>query len=131
MIGESPPLNIILGNKDLEKCIAIHLLMDNYKEELNPIFVTPPIQAVDPGPEYPATIRSILVGTPEDYPRFFHMHPRTAELSLLEPVNRDFHQKFDLVIKNVPETKLGHAPPYCLQDTGPFMHHMDFPWKHC
>ncbi|XP_044095326.1 protocadherin-15-like isoform X3 [Neovison vison] len=120
MIGESPPLNIILGNKDLEKCIAIHLLMDNYKEELNPIFVTPPIQAVDPGPEYPATIRSILVviihlrmyqhlfsqttskvylGTPEDYPRFFHMHPRTAELSLLEPVNRDFHQKFDLVIK--------------------------------
>lgn len=40
-----------------------------------------------------------LPGTPEDYPRFFHMHPRTAELSLLEPVNRDFHQKFDLVIK--------------------------------
>ncbi|XP_007470377.1 PREDICTED: protocadherin-15, partial [Lipotes vexillifer] len=47
--------------------------------------------------------------TPEDYPRFFHMHPRTAELSLLEPVNRDFHQKFDLVIK--AEQDNGHPLP--------------------
>uniref|UniRef100_A0A667H692 Protocadherin-15 n=1 Tax=Lynx canadensis TaxID=61383 RepID=A0A667H692_LYNCA len=73
-------------------------------EELNPI-VVPPIQAVDqdrniqPPADRPGILYSILVGTPEDYPRFFHMHPRTAELSLLEPVNRDFHQKFDLVIK--------------------------------
>uniref|UniRef100_A0A8C0Z4W5 Protocadherin-15 n=1 Tax=Canis lupus familiaris TaxID=9615 RepID=A0A8C0Z4W5_CANLF len=74
-------------------------------EELNPIIVTPPIQAVDqdrniqPPSDRPGILYSILVGTPEDYPRFFQMHPRTAELSLLEPVNRDFHQKFDLVIK--------------------------------
>uniref|UniRef100_A0A8B9Y0B1 Protocadherin related 15 n=1 Tax=Bos mutus grunniens TaxID=30521 RepID=A0A8B9Y0B1_BOSMU len=74
-------------------------------EELNPIIVTPPIQAIDqdrniqPPSDRPGILYSILVGTPEDYPRFFHMHPRTAELSLLEPVNRDFHQKFDLVIK--------------------------------
>ncbi|MBZ3873410.1 Protocadherin-15 [Sciurus carolinensis] len=74
-------------------------------EELNPIVVTPPIQAIDqdrniqPPSDRPGILYSILVGTPEDYPRFFHMHPRTAELSLLEPVNRDFHQKFDLVIK--------------------------------
>uniref|UniRef100_A0A8C4PP01 Protocadherin-15 n=1 Tax=Equus asinus asinus TaxID=83772 RepID=A0A8C4PP01_EQUAS len=84
-------------------------------EELNPIIVTPPIQAIDqdrniqPPSDRPGVLYSILVGTPEDYPRFFHMHPRTAELSLLEPVNRDFHQKFDLVIK--AEQDNGHPLP--------------------
>uniref|UniRef100_A0A8C0TN01 Protocadherin-15 n=1 Tax=Canis lupus familiaris TaxID=9615 RepID=A0A8C0TN01_CANLF len=84
-------------------------------EELNPIIVTPPIQAVDqdrniqPPSDRPGILYSILVGTPEDYPRFFQMHPRTAELSLLEPVNRDFHQKFDLVIK--AEQDNGHPLP--------------------
>ncbi|XP_058399415.1 protocadherin-15 isoform X9 [Diceros bicornis minor] len=84
-------------------------------EELNPIIVTPPIQAIDqdqniqPPADRPGILYSILVGAPEDYPRFFHMHPRTAELSLLEPVNRDFHQKFDLVIK--AEQDNGHPLP--------------------
>uniref|UniRef100_A0AC11CFN1 Protocadherin related 15 n=1 Tax=Ovis aries TaxID=9940 RepID=A0AC11CFN1_SHEEP len=84
-------------------------------EELNPIIVTPPIQAIDqdrniqPPSDRPGILYSILVGTPEDYPRFFHMHPRTAELSLLEPINRDFHQKFDLVIK--AEQDNGHPLP--------------------
>ncbi|XP_031202766.1 protocadherin-15 isoform X4 [Mastomys coucha] len=84
-------------------------------EELNPILVTPPIEAIDqdrniqPPSDRPGILYSILVGTPEDYPRFFHMHPRTAELTLLEPVNRDFHQKFDLVIK--AEQDNGHPLP--------------------
>ncbi|MEJ1288146.1 hypothetical protein NN561_019176 [Cricetulus griseus] len=84
-------------------------------EELNPILVTPPIQAIDqdrniqPPSDRPGILYSILVGTPEDYPRFFHMHPRTAQLTLLEPVNRDFHQKFDLVIK--AEQDNGHPLP--------------------
>ncbi|XP_003409307.2 protocadherin-15 isoform X3 [Loxodonta africana] len=84
-------------------------------EELNPIIVTPHIEAIDqdqniqPPSDRPGILYSILVGTPEDYPRFFHMHPRTAELSLLEPVNRDFHQKFDLVIK--AEQDNGHPLP--------------------
>uniref|UniRef100_A0A2K5D6S5 Protocadherin-15 n=1 Tax=Aotus nancymaae TaxID=37293 RepID=A0A2K5D6S5_AOTNA len=84
-------------------------------EELNPITVMPPIEAIDqdrniqPPSDRPGILYSILVGTPEDYPRFFHMHPRTAELSLLEPVNRDFHQKFDLVIK--AEQDNGHPLP--------------------
>ncbi|XP_003783712.1 protocadherin-15 isoform X9 [Otolemur garnettii] len=84
-------------------------------EELNPIIVTPPIEAIDqdrniqPPSDRPGILYSILVGTPEDYPRFFHMHPRTAELTLLEPVNRDFHQKFDLVIK--AEQDNGHPLP--------------------
>ncbi|XP_004440066.1 PREDICTED: protocadherin-15 isoform X3 [Ceratotherium simum simum] len=84
-------------------------------EELNPIIVTPPIQAIDqdqniqPPADRPGILYSILVGAPEDYTRFFHMHPRTAELSLLEPVNRDFHQKFDLVIK--AEQDNGHPLP--------------------
>ncbi|XP_047558286.1 protocadherin-15 isoform X2 [Lutra lutra] len=55
------------------------------------------------------TTSKVYLGTPEDYPRFFHMHPRTAELNLLEPVNRDFHQKFDLVIK--AEQDNGHPLP--------------------
>ncbi|XP_040588004.1 protocadherin-15 isoform X5 [Mesocricetus auratus] len=84
-------------------------------EELNPILVTPPIQAIDqdrniqPPSDRPGILYSILVGTPEDYPHFFHMHPRTAQLTLLEPVNRDFHQKFDLVIK--AEQDNGHPLP--------------------
>uniref|UniRef100_A0A5F8GV29 Protocadherin-15 n=1 Tax=Monodelphis domestica TaxID=13616 RepID=A0A5F8GV29_MONDO len=84
-------------------------------EELNPIIVTPPIQAIDqdrdiqPPSDRPGILFSILVGTPEDYPQYFHMHPRTAELSLLQPVNRDFYQKFDLVIK--AEQDNGHPLP--------------------
>uniref|UniRef100_A0A7N4P4Q0 Protocadherin-15 n=1 Tax=Sarcophilus harrisii TaxID=9305 RepID=A0A7N4P4Q0_SARHA len=84
-------------------------------EELNPIIVTPPIQAIDqdrdiqPPSDRPGILYSILVGTPEDYPQYFHMHPRTAELSLLQPVNRDFYQKFDLVIK--AEQDNGHPLP--------------------
>ncbi|XP_060225350.1 protocadherin-15 isoform X1 [Meriones unguiculatus] len=84
-------------------------------EELNPILVTPPIQAIDqdrniqPPSDRPGILYSILVGTPEDYPRFFYMDPRTAEITLLEPVNRDFHQKFDLVIK--AEQDNGHPLP--------------------
>ncbi|XP_044516266.1 protocadherin-15 [Gracilinanus agilis] len=84
-------------------------------EELNPIIVTPPIQAIDqdrdiqPPSDRPGILFSILVGTPEEYPQYFHMHPRTAELSLLQPVNRDFYQKFDLVIK--AEQDNGHPLP--------------------
>lgn len=40
-----------------------------------------------------------FAGTPEDYPQYFHMNLTTAELTLLKPINRDLHQKFDLVIK--------------------------------
>ncbi|KAB0349333.1 hypothetical protein FD754_014190 [Muntiacus muntjak] len=97
-------------------CIFVNkVLLQQSHEELNPIIVTPPIQAIDqdrniqPPSDRPGILYSILVGTPEDYPRFFHMHPRTAELSLLEPVNRDFHQKFDLVIK--AEQDNGHPLP--------------------
>lgn len=42
---------------------------------------------------------SFFTGTPEDYPQYFHMNLTTAELTLLKPINRDLHQKFDLVIK--------------------------------
>jgi len=42
---------------------------------------------------------SFFTGTPEDYPQYFHMNLTTAVLTLLKPINRDLHQKFDLVIK--------------------------------
>ncbi|NXD44229.1 PCD15 protein, partial [Copsychus sechellarum] len=82
---------------------------------VNPISVTPPIQAIDqdrniqPPSERPGILYSILVGTPEDYPQYFHMNLTTAELTLLKPINRDFHQKFDLVIK--AEQDNGHPLP--------------------
>ncbi|NXO64362.1 PCD15 protein, partial [Phainopepla nitens] len=82
---------------------------------VNPINVTPPIQAIDqdrniqPPSERPGILYSILVGTPEDYPQYFHMNLSTAELTLLKPINRDLHQKFDLVIK--AEQDNGHPLP--------------------
>uniref|UniRef100_A0A8C2TL99 Protocadherin-15 n=1 Tax=Coturnix japonica TaxID=93934 RepID=A0A8C2TL99_COTJA len=82
---------------------------------LNPISVTPPIQAIDqdrniqPPSDRPGILYSILVGTPEDYPQYFHMNLTTAELTLLKPINRDLHQKFDLVIK--AEQDNGHPLP--------------------
>ncbi|XP_042649041.1 protocadherin-15 isoform X2 [Tyto alba] len=84
-------------------------------EDVNPISVTPPIQAIDqdqniqPPSDRPGILYSILVGTPEDYPQYFHMNITTAELTLLKPINRDTHQKFDLVIK--AEQDNGHPLP--------------------
>ncbi|XP_046776007.1 protocadherin-15 isoform X5 [Gallus gallus] len=82
---------------------------------VNPISVTPPIQAIDqdrniqPPSDRSGILYSILVGTPEDYPQYFHMNLTTAELTLLKPINRDLHQKFDLVIK--AEQDNGHPLP--------------------
>ncbi|ETE73122.1 Protocadherin-15, partial [Ophiophagus hannah] len=82
---------------------------------VNPINVTPPIQAIDqdrniqPASDRPGILYSILVGTPEDYSQYFSMNATTAKLSLLKPINRDFHQKFDLVIK--AEQDNGHPLP--------------------
>uniref|UniRef100_A0A663DYS0 Protocadherin-15 n=1 Tax=Aquila chrysaetos chrysaetos TaxID=223781 RepID=A0A663DYS0_AQUCH len=82
---------------------------------VNPISVTPPIQAIDqdrniqPPSDRPGILYSILVGTPEDYPQYFHMNLTTAVLTLLKPINRDLHQKFDLVIK--AEQDNGHPLP--------------------
>ncbi|XP_050161453.1 protocadherin-15 isoform X1 [Myiozetetes cayanensis] len=82
---------------------------------VNPISVTPPIQAIDqdrniqPPSDRPGILYSILVGTPEDFPQYFHMNLTTAELTLLKPINRDLHQKFDLVIK--AEQDNGHPLP--------------------
>ncbi|XP_069755500.1 protocadherin-15b [Narcine bancroftii] len=72
---------------------------------INPVNVSPRILAVDqdvnikPTDDQPGIVYSILVGTPEDYAKYFYLNNITAELYLLRPINRDFHQKFDLVIK--------------------------------
>ncbi|XP_028585479.1 protocadherin-15 isoform X1 [Podarcis muralis] len=82
---------------------------------VNPINVTPTIQAIDqdrniqPPSDRPGILYSILVGTPEDYSQYFSMNATTAVLSLLKPINRDLHQKFDLVIK--AEQDNGHPLP--------------------
>ncbi|XP_068113953.1 protocadherin-15 [Hyperolius riggenbachi] len=83
--------------------------------KVNPVNVTPAIRAEDqdrdilPVSERPGILFSILVGTPEDYADYFHMNRTTAVLTLLKPVNRDLHQKFDLVIK--AEQDNGHPLP--------------------
>uniref|UniRef100_A0A674HX91 Protocadherin-15 n=1 Tax=Terrapene triunguis TaxID=2587831 RepID=A0A674HX91_9SAUR len=83
--------------------------------QVNPINVTPPIEAIDqdkniqPPSDRPRILYSILLGTPEDYPQYFCMNLTTAVLSLLKPINRDLHQKFDLVIK--AEQDNGHPLP--------------------
>ncbi|XP_044155596.1 protocadherin-15 [Bufo gargarizans] len=83
--------------------------------KVNPVNVTPPIQAEDqdmdilPIFDRPGILFSILIGTPEDYAQYFHMNRTTAALTLLKPVNRDLHQKFDLVIK--AEQDNGHPLP--------------------
>ncbi|XP_042192779.1 protocadherin-15b [Callorhinchus milii] len=72
---------------------------------INPVNVTPPILAVDqdrniqPADDRPGILFSILIGNPEDYANYFFLNNTTAELHLLQPINRDLHQKFDLVIK--------------------------------
>ncbi|KAM9325027.1 protocadherin-15 [Gastrophryne carolinensis] len=82
---------------------------------VNPVNVTPPIQAEDqdrdiqPIADRPGILFSILVGTPADYTEYFQMNRTTAVLTLLKPVNRDSHQKFDLVIK--AEQDNGHPLP--------------------
>ncbi|XP_041426132.1 protocadherin-15-like [Xenopus laevis] len=82
---------------------------------VNPVNITPTIQAIDqdqniqPVSDRPGILYSILMGTPEDYPQYFSMNQATAALTLLKPVNRDLHQKFDLVIK--AEQDNGHPLP--------------------
>uniref|UniRef100_A0A8C8VGM7 Protocadherin-15 n=1 Tax=Pelusios castaneus TaxID=367368 RepID=A0A8C8VGM7_9SAUR len=82
---------------------------------VNPINVTPPIDAIDqdqniqPPSDRPRILYSILLGTPEDYAQYFYMNLTTAVLNLLKPINRDLHQKFDLVIK--AEQDNGHPLP--------------------
>ncbi|XP_041123541.1 protocadherin-15-like isoform X1 [Polyodon spathula] len=82
---------------------------------INPVSVTPTIQAVDqdrniqPPSDRPGILYSILVGTPENYINYFSLNQTTAELRLLKPVSRDLYQKFDLVIK--AEQDNGHPLP--------------------
>ncbi|XP_010078623.1 PREDICTED: protocadherin-15-like, partial [Pterocles gutturalis] len=102
------------GDKDGDT-VFFELLTATAMARVNPISVTPPIQAIDqdrniqPPSDRPGILYSILVGTPEDYPEYFHMNLTTAVLTLLKPINRDLHQKFDLVIK--AEQDNGHPLP--------------------
>uniref|UniRef100_A0A8V0Y538 Protocadherin-15 n=1 Tax=Gallus gallus TaxID=9031 RepID=A0A8V0Y538_CHICK len=101
---------------------------------VNPISVTPPIQAIDqdrniqPPSDRPGILYSILVGTPEDYPQYFHMNLTTAELTLLKPINRDLHQKFDLVIKELSmESGIDPGQEYYGQDYYSYEHGYELP----
>ncbi|XP_036428098.1 protocadherin-15b [Colossoma macropomum] len=82
---------------------------------VNPVNVTPPIQAVDqdrniqPPSDRPGIIYSILIGKPASYAEYFSLNSSTAELRLLQPVSREQHQRFDLVIK--AEQDNGHPLP--------------------
>ncbi|KAG5262830.1 hypothetical protein AALO_G00279370 [Alosa alosa] len=83
--------------------------------KVNPVNVTPPIQAVDqdrniqPPSQRPGILYSILIGKPESYAKYFALNRTTAELYLLQPISRDLNHKFDLVIK--AEQDNGHPLP--------------------
>ncbi|XP_059386468.1 protocadherin-15-like isoform X2 [Carassius carassius] len=82
---------------------------------INPVNVTPPIQAVDqdrniqPPSERPGILYSILIGKPVSYAVYFSLNQTTAELQLLKPINREQYQHFNLVIK--AEQDNGHPLP--------------------
>uniref|UniRef100_G3NUM1 Protocadherin-15 n=1 Tax=Gasterosteus aculeatus aculeatus TaxID=481459 RepID=G3NUM1_GASAC len=82
---------------------------------VNPVNVTPPIQAVDqdrnlqPPSDRPGVLYSFLIGKPESYAEYFSLNVTTAELLLLKPIDRELHRRFDLVIK--AEQDNGHPLP--------------------
>uniref|UniRef100_A0A8C7Q368 Protocadherin-15 n=1 Tax=Oncorhynchus mykiss TaxID=8022 RepID=A0A8C7Q368_ONCMY len=92
-----------------------HILELTDPSKVNPVNVTPIIQAVDqdrniqPPSERPGILYSILIGKPEKYADFFSLNRTTAKLMLLKPLNRDLYQRFDLVIK--AEQDNGHPLP--------------------
>ncbi|XP_062859536.1 protocadherin-15b [Trichomycterus rosablanca] len=81
----------------------------------NPVNVTPPIQAVDqdrniqPPSDRPGILYSVLIGNPASYSEYFTLNGSTAELRLLQPISREQHQGFDLIIK--AEQDNGHPLP--------------------
>uniref|UniRef100_A0A8D3CP09 Protocadherin-15 n=1 Tax=Scophthalmus maximus TaxID=52904 RepID=A0A8D3CP09_SCOMX len=82
---------------------------------VNPLNVTPPIQAVDqdrniqPPSDRPGISYSILIGKPQSYAEYFSLNRTTAELLLLKPIDRELYRRFDLVIK--AEQNNGHPLP--------------------
>uniref|UniRef100_A0A8C1T8H0 Protocadherin-15 n=1 Tax=Cyprinus carpio TaxID=7962 RepID=A0A8C1T8H0_CYPCA len=82
---------------------------------INPVNVTPSIQAVDqdrniqPPSDRPGILYSILIGKPTSYAEYFSLNQTTAELQLLKPINREQYQHFNLVIK--AEQDNGHPLP--------------------
>ncbi|KAM3863277.1 protocadherin-15-like [Diretmus argenteus] len=84
-------------------------------DKLNPLNVTPPIQAVDmdrniqPPSDRPEILYYILVGHPVTYSEYFSLNKTTAELRVLKPVSRDLFQRFTLIIK--AEQDNGHPLP--------------------
>uniref|UniRef100_A0A8C4YVW9 Protocadherin-related 15a n=1 Tax=Gadus morhua TaxID=8049 RepID=A0A8C4YVW9_GADMO len=82
---------------------------------LNPLNVTPAIRAVDmdrniqPPSDRPGILYFILVGHPMTYKDYFSLNQTTAELRVLQPVNRDLYQRFTLIIK--AEQDNGHPLP--------------------
>uniref|UniRef100_A0A8C8EY34 Protocadherin-15 n=1 Tax=Oncorhynchus tshawytscha TaxID=74940 RepID=A0A8C8EY34_ONCTS len=92
-----------------------HILELTDPSKVNPVNVTPIIQAVDqdrniqPPSERPGILYSILIGKPEKYSDFFSLNRTTAKLKLLKPLNRELYQRFDLVIK--AEQDNGHPLP--------------------
>ncbi|XP_017293900.1 protocadherin-15-like isoform X3 [Kryptolebias marmoratus] len=83
--------------------------------KVNPLNVTPPIQAVDqdrniqPPSQRPGILYSILIGKPASYAEYFSLNRTTADLLLLKPIDRELYHRFDLVIK--AEQDNGHPLP--------------------
>ncbi|KAL0984119.1 hypothetical protein UPYG_G00137360 [Umbra pygmaea] len=110
------PCSLIINTRDCSPLTyQANILELTDPSKVNPVNVTPIIQAVDqdrniqPPSERPQILYSILIGKPETYGNFFSLNQTTAELKLLKPLNRDLYRRFDLVIK--AEQDNGHPLP--------------------
>ncbi|XP_046709848.1 protocadherin-15b [Silurus meridionalis] len=110
------PCSLVENTRDCKPLTyrATVLELEN-PSKANPVNVTPPIQAVDqdrniqPPSARPGILYSILIGKPAVYAEYFSLNSSTAELRLLQPISREQHQQFDLIIK--AEQDNGHPLP--------------------
>uniref|UniRef100_A0A8C7JJ95 Protocadherin-related 15b n=1 Tax=Oncorhynchus kisutch TaxID=8019 RepID=A0A8C7JJ95_ONCKI len=110
------PCSLVDNTRDCSPLTyRVHILELTDPSKVNPVNVTPVIQAVDqdrniqPPSQRPGILYSILIGKPETYVDFFSLNRTTAELQLLKPLIRDLYNRFDLVIK--AEQDNGHPLP--------------------
>uniref|UniRef100_A0A673ZFU6 Protocadherin-15 n=1 Tax=Salmo trutta TaxID=8032 RepID=A0A673ZFU6_SALTR len=110
------PCSLVDNTRDCSPLTyRVHILELTDPSKVNPVNVTPIIQAVDqdrniqPPSQRPGILYSILIGKPETYVDFFSLNRTTAELQLLKPLIRDLNNRFDLVIK--AEQDNGHPLP--------------------
>uniref|UniRef100_A0A665WB70 Protocadherin-15 n=1 Tax=Echeneis naucrates TaxID=173247 RepID=A0A665WB70_ECHNA len=109
------PCTLVGNTRDCSPITYRANVLEMTEPVLNPLNVTPPIQAVDqdrniqPPSDRPGILYSILIGKPDSFAEYFSLNRTTAQLLLLKPIDRELYRRFDLVIK--AEQNNGHPLP--------------------